>query len=245
MNIRGFLKTSLNEWEGRITSVVFLPRCNLRCRYCHAGDLVENPEELRAIPLDEITGYLREQEGWIDAVAVTGGEPTLHGDELGELLGTLQACGPDTILETNGTRPDALQTLLDEGLIDALSMDYKAPLEPDAYRNVTRREVDVDDIRRSLDFIMDRAPEYEFRITVVPGLVGPDELERMTPAVEGARKVALQNFKPHLSMDPSLRDVTPFEPEEMDEMQEMVAEEVERCVVRGRERGLAAAASDT
>jgi len=244
MNIRGFLKTSLNEWEGRITSVVFLPRCNLRCPYCHAGDLVESPEELRAVPLDEVTEYLQEQEGWIDAVAVTGGEPTLHGEELRELLRTLQDCGPQTILETNGTRPDELKALLGDGLIDALSMDFKAPLEPDAYRRVTRRKVDVQDVRRSLEFIMERAPEYELRITVVPDLVGPGELERMAPAIEGARKVALQNFKPHLSMDPSLREVTPFGPEEMDEMQQMVADRVERCVVRGRERGLAAAAND-
>jgi hypothetical protein len=74
--------------------------------------------------------------------------------------------------------------------------------------------------------------------------VGPDELERMAPALEGARKVALQNFKPHLSMEPSLRDVTPFTPEQMDEMQEIMADVAERCVLRGRDRGLAAAAED-
>ena len=244
MNIRGFLKTSLNEWEGLLTSVVFLPHCNLRCRYCHAGELVESPEQLRPIPLDEVTGYLRQQEGWIDAVAVTGGEPTLHGEELHELLGTLQACGPDTILETNGTRPDELEALLDAGLIDALSMDFKAPLDQEAYREVTRREVDVEDVRRSLNMVMDRAPEYEIRITVVPGLVGPDELERMAPALEGAEKVALQNFKPRLSMDPSLREVTPFGPQEMDGMQQIIEDIAERCVVRGRQRGVAAAAND-
>ena len=244
MHIRGFLKTSLNEWEGLLTSVVFLPRCNLRCPYCHAGELVETPEDLEPVPLDDVTGYLREQEGWIDAAAVTGGEPTLHGDELRDLLQTLQNCGPDTILETNGTRPEEIGSLLEDGLVNALSMDFKAPLEADAYREVTRREVDVGDVSRSIELIMDRAPEYEFRITVVPGLVGPAELERMAPVLEGARKVALQNFKPHLSMDASLRDVTPFAPEKMDEMQEMVAEFAERCVLRGRERGLAAAAEE-
>jgi len=244
MKIRGFLKNSLNEWEGRISSVVFLPGCNMRCRYCHASELVNRPDELRAFPVEEVTDYLRRQEGWIDAVAVTGGEPTLHEEELRDLLRTLRDCGPETILETNGTRPGELEKLLDEGLVDALSMDLKAPLNHEDYNAVARREVNVDRVRRSIDLIMDRAPEYEFRITVVPGLVGPAELERMAPVLEGARKVALQNFKPHLSMDASLRDVTPFAPEKMDEMQEMVAEFAERCVLRGRERGLAAAAEE-
>ncbi len=208
------------------------------CLAATCGAATVTPEELPAVPREDVTGYLRRQEGWVDAVAVTGGEPTLHGEELDGLLADLQDCGCETILETNGTRPGELDRLMKRGLMDALSMDFKAPLTTKDYRRVTQRKVDVDKVHASIELIINSGLEHEFRITVVPGLVGHDELERMVPLLEGAGKVALQNFKPDLTLDPELREVKPHMPGAMDEFRELFEGVAHRCVLRGRQRGL-------
>ena len=92
MEIKGFQENSLLEWEGKLSCVLFLPRCNLRCRYCHAGDLLD-PEGTESIPREKILAYMRRQKGWLDGAAITGGEPTLHGEELRELIEDIRDAG--------------------------------------------------------------------------------------------------------------------------------------------------------
>ncbi|MCD6417066.1 MAG: anaerobic ribonucleoside-triphosphate reductase activating protein [Planctomycetes bacterium] len=245
MEIKGFIKSSLLEWEGRLSSVLFLPTCNLRCRYCHAGDLVLHPERLDTVPLTEVLEYLRQNSLWLDGVAITGGEPTLHGPELLDLTGRIQDCGMMALVETNGTRPEWLRKLIEGGRVNALSMDVKAPLESEAYRRVTAVDVDVDAIRQSIEIIRGSGLEYELRITLVPGLVGKEELERMLPVLEGSRQIALQNFRPDDCLDPELEKTTPYQPEEMDYFARMCEGACERCVVRGRDHAVRAAKSPT
>ena len=243
MEIKGFQENSLLEWEGKLSCVLFLPRCNLRCRYCHAAHLLD-PAGTESIPREKILAYMRRQEGWLDGAAITGGEPTLHGEELRELIEDIRDAGLRVMLETNGTNPDLLRGLISEGLLAAISMDVKAPLDPERYAAVTRTEMDMNALRKSIETIKESALEYEFRTTVVPGLVGPAELERIVPELEGARALALQNFQPDHCLDTALHDVAPFSPDEMDEMAQIAGPYVERVIVRGRERGVIHAAED-
>jgi len=243
MNIKGFIRNSLIEWEGKIVSVVFLPYCNLRCRYCHAGHLIVQPEQLDTIDRREVLDYLTANVGWLDGVAITGGEPTLHAEELIDLIQQFRSCPMQVMVETNGTNPDMVQRLIRDGLVEALSMDLKAPLTPEDYRRVTDADVNVEDVARSVQIIKASGVVHELRVTVVPGLVGRDELERMLPVLEGAQKVALQNFKPDQCLCPQLRSVTPFAAEEMDALQQLVAPIVGRCVVRGRDHAALARSS--
>jgi len=273
MDIKGFIPTSLIEWEGKIASVLFLPNCNLRCRYCHAGQLVCHPDQVDTIPRQEVFDYLRGQRDWLDGVVITGGEPTLHGEDLRELIGQVhwldgvvitggeptlhgedlreligqvRAVPLDVMIETNGTRPEWVGRLLTEGALAAVAMDLKAPLTAADYARVTAAEVDVNDVRQSLRLIRDSGLPHEFRITLVPGLVGRDELERMAPELDGADVIALQNFKPELCLDPALHKVTPYPSEELDALAEIVRPHARRVVVRGRDAAaLAAARPDT
>jgi pyruvate formate lyase activating enzyme len=234
MDIKGFIESSLLEWEGKIASVLFLPGCNLRCRYCHAADLVLRSEELETIPPDVVLSRLRRQVGWLDGVVITGGEPTLFGDELLALIRDVRRVPLQVMVETNGTRPECVQRLMEDGLVEAIAMDLKAPLGPEDYARVAGTGVHVEDVRRSLDLIKRSGLSYELRITLVPGLVGWQEVQRMLPDLEGARQVALQNFKPELCLDARLRTLAPFAPEELDAFQKAVSQVAERCVVRGR-----------
>lgn len=235
MEIKGFVESSLLEWEGKIASVVFLPGCNLRCHYCHAAHLIIHPERLESIPRRQVLDYMGRQTGWLDGVVITGGEPTLHGEELLDLITDIKSFPLDVMVETNGTRPEWITRLIEGGFIEAVAMDFKAPLTPEDYERVCGAEVNLDDIRRSINIVKQSALPYEFRVTLVPGLVGQDELERMLPDLEGARQIALQNFKPDHCLSEQLRRVTPYSPEQLDLFERIVAPVTDRCVVRGRD----------
>jgi len=235
MEIKGFIESSLLEWEGKISSVIFLPRCNLRCHYCHAGHLIIHPERTESIPRERVLGYMRRQSAWLDGAAITGGEPTLHGEELLDLIREIRALRLQVMVETNGTRPEWIGRLINEGLVEALAMDVKAPLTAEDYRRVCDVDVDVEDVRRSIDLVKGSGLPHEFRITLVPGLVGEDELRRIMPDLQGARQIALQNFQPEHCLSAELRDVIPYAPEELTAFERITAPVARRCVVRGRD----------
>ncbi|MGC1401997.1 MAG: radical SAM protein, partial [Thermodesulfobacteriota bacterium] len=109
MEIKGFIETSFLDWPGKICAVLFLPSCNLRCPFCHNHELVLHPELLSPYPWDHIQKRLLALRSWLDGVCVTGGEPTLHPD-LPELLGQIRHLGLLVKLDTNGTRPEVLDS---------------------------------------------------------------------------------------------------------------------------------------
>jgi len=78
IGIKGFLEASFVDWPGKVAAVLFLPRCNFRCPFCHNHSLVENPEGHEDIPLTYIMARLAELGGWVDGVCISGGEPTIH-----------------------------------------------------------------------------------------------------------------------------------------------------------------------
>jgi pyruvate formate lyase activating enzyme len=242
VEIKGFIPNSLIEWEGRIASIVFLAGCNLRCRYCHAHHLILNPRNVERTDSEQVFRYVRRQGRWLDGVVITGGEPTLHGEGLVDLVSRFRELDVPVMVETNGTRPEWIGRLLRDGLLEGVAMDLKAPLTCTDYRRVAGVEVRIEDIRNSIIAVRTSGLWHEFRLTVVPGLVGPDELERMAPELEGARQVAIQNFRPELCLDPALREVAPFKAEELDELARIVQPFVGRVIIRGRDNAALCAA---
>lgn len=210
IEIKGFLEISFLDWPGKLCSVVFLPRCNFRCPYCHNHPLVLHPDRYVSISLREILKRLRSFRGWIDGVCVTGGEPTLHPD-LPALVQRIKQKGFLVKLDTNGTNPEMLEHLIDEDLIDAVSMDVKAPLDRFHYRRVTGVRVDLDSILRSIDILKRGHVEYQFRVTVVPGLHGEKEVRAIGRVLKAGPRVVLQNFNPENPLDESLKSIAPFE----------------------------------
>ena len=210
IEIKGFLELSFSDWPGKLCSVVFLPRCNFRCPYCHNHPLVLHPERYASIPLGEILRRLRSFRGWIDGVCVTGGEPTLHPD-LPDLIQRIKRQDLRVKLDTNGTNPEMLERLIEEGLIDAVSMDVKAPLDGFHYRRAAGTRVELDSILKSIQILKEGNVEYQFRVTVVPGLHGEEEVRAIGLALKAGQRVVLQNFNPENPLDESLKNVTPFE----------------------------------
>ncbi len=229
--IRGFLENTLIDWEGRLAAEIFLPGCPFRCGYCHARHLVEPQPGDESIPLEAVLDNVREQNGWLDGIVISGGEPTLH-DDLPELIGAFRDEGLAVKLDTNGSNPEALARLLRHGRLDCVAMDVKAPLDH-RYSEVARVPVDLAAIRRSIDLLMHSDIEVEFRTTVCPGLVEEDEILAIARAIQGARSYFLQKFRPVNCLDRSMERLKSPNQDQMRAYCRIAAPYVERCVVRG------------
>ncbi len=125
MTIGGFEKFSLNDYPGKTAAVIFTQGCNFRCRYCHNPELVLPEKYAKAIPLDEVYKFLESRTGKLDAVCITGGEPTQHAD-LGEVIKKIKKMGFLVKLDTNGSRPEMLEEIIKEGNVDYIRHGYKS-----------------------------------------------------------------------------------------------------------------------
>jgi pyruvate formate lyase activating enzyme len=221
--IKGFLETSFLDWPGRIVSVVFLPFCNFRCPYCQNSTLILQPHLLKTIPESYILKQLEAFEGWIDGVCITGGEPTLHRS-LPDFITIFKRRGFLVKLDTNGSSPSMLKSLLDKDLIDCVAMDVKAPLEDDLYARLIGVTFDVNTLKESIEVIRNSSIETIFRLTVVPRLLTEEDIYRVARDLAPVKKFILQQFSPENSLDPHLRKITPWPQKELDRVQHRVDE---------------------
>lgn len=230
--IRGFIESSLIEWEGMVASVVILQGCNLCCPFCHSHNLISLDMPREVVPLEEILDFLQKRRDWVDGVVVSGGEPSVH-PELPEFLAAFKSRGLAVKLDTNGTAPGMLSDLVDMGLVDYLAMDLKAPLNQEAYNAAAGREVDFAGVQRSIELILRERVDYEFRTTVCPAFVRLDDLPGMAEAIAGARRYILQQYVPETALLRELRAVTPYPKGQLIEASRALEGTVRRCYLRG------------
>ena len=231
MKIIGFIRTSLLDWDGRVAAVLYLPGCNLRCPFCHNREIVESPGSMEEVPLEEVEEYVRDNAEFLDGVVVTGGEPTIHPDLPG-LLSRLKALGTKVKLDTNGTNPDMLQDVLEAGLVDYVAMDIKAPLD-EKYDDLAGVPVPLEKVKRSIEIIRASGVDHEFRTTVVPVLLAPGDVERIAAYIGGAKKYAIQQFRPGDTLNPNLGAVKPYPRGTVLSMAESAKRYVRKVVIRG------------
>ncbi len=229
MRVAGFLKTSLLDWDGMVSAVLFLPGCNFRCPFCQNADLVMG--ESGKVDMEAVETYLVEHSDFLDGVVITGGEPTLQPDLL-QLIKWLRGLGMKIKLDTNGTRPEVLDDLLGAGLVDYVAMDVKAPLD-NRYTSLCGVEPDLGAIHRSIDIIMSSGVDYEFRTTVVPILLKEGDVEDIARAITGARKYVLQQFVPGTTLDPKLSLLDPYTGQRMLDMAKLARKHVRKVLLRG------------
>ena len=230
VEIKGLEKFAPKDFPGHISSTVFLAGCNFRCPYCHNADLVVRPETLAGIPMDFFLAYLDSRKGWLEAVCVTGGEP-LREPELEDLLTVLKGRDLLVKIDTNGSFPDKLEGLIRAGLVDWVAMDVKAPIH--RYAEVTRSKVNAETIERSIQILRDSRVSSVFRTTVVPGLVGEDDVLRIARWLKGARIYQLQQFSPVGTLDPDFGKVAPDKPEVIRRMAEIAGPYFDEVRIEG------------
>ena len=193
MHLKAVLHASIIEYPQHVADVLYVGSCNFRCPFCYNVDLVTRPDELPDLVTDQVLRDLQARAGFIDGVVVTGGEPTLQ-DDLLEFLSQLRAMGLGVKLDTNGSRPDALQACLERGLVDYVAVDLKS--SPARYSAAAGVTVDLDSVRRSVDLLLCGKVAHEFRTTVVPGLVELEDVQAIAAWIAGARAYYLQAFRP-------------------------------------------------
>ena len=227
MRIGGLEKCSLIDYPGKISAIVFTIGCNFRCSYCHNPELVESTAAV--IPEEEIFAFLSKRTKVLDAVTVTGGEPTIHHDIL-EFLKRIKALGYLVKLDSNGTNPHTLTEAINAGIIDYIAMDIKAPLP--LYPNVIQRPVDVEALRESIRIIMESGLDYEFRTTVERSLTNEDDIRGIGEAIKGAKIHYLQKFVPTKTLDLAMMDGRTYSDAEFEHFRTLMEKYVTKCVVR-------------
>ncbi|MEM0466026.1 MAG: anaerobic ribonucleoside-triphosphate reductase activating protein [Candidatus Thermoplasmatota archaeon] len=229
MKIGGLQKTSFIDYPEYISAVVWTVGCNFRCPFCYNKDLVFGRSQL--LPEEEIISFLQKRQGMIEGVVISGGEPLLQ-DDLSGFLQKIRKLGFLIKLDTNGSLPDRLKVLLDDGLVDYVALDVKAPKKK--YPSVCGCEVDVSNIQTSMDLIRKQAPEYEFRTTVVPSLLNKEDIIEIAHWIAGAQQWYLQQFKvfpPLVSSE--LEKINAYDRQFFDELIVAVQPFIEKVVVRG------------
>ena len=235
MEIKGFIGVSLVDWDGKVSSVIFLPGCNMRCPFCYNTKLVLNPKEMPTISFEEIQNYLKKHEGWIDGVVITGGEPTIQED-LPILCEEIRKMNLAVKVDTNGTNPSMIRNLLEKGLISYVAMDVKAPFTEDAYSKASG--VNTATLLKSIDetigTLLESEVEYEFRTTLVPTMHGASDIEKICEKIKGCRKYVLQNFKVDVeTIDSNFQNLKPFSNAEVENLFKTAKNLIPNTVLRG------------
>lgn len=190
MEFVGIDKMSLLDYDDMVSVVLFTPKCNFRCPFCHNGLTVLDSEE--TIRFDDIIAYLKSRKNLIDAVVITGGEPTLM-PELKERIIAIRELGFKIKLDTNGSNPDKLKDLVESHLIDYVAMDVKNSL--DKYAETTGVPcIKEENIVSSIEYLKLNKVDYEFRTTIVDEYHTTESIKQMAVLLKGAKKLYLQKF---------------------------------------------------
>ncbi len=202
---------SFNEVPGKSVAVVFTGGCNFRCPWCQNRDLVLRPETLPSISEEEVFSAVERRRGWLDGIAITGGEPTLQTD-LPEFCRRVKQKGLWLSIATNGSNPEVLSDLINQGLVDYVSMDVKAPLAQERYKAVTGvdDEAAFESVLRSIELLRNSQIDHEFRTTLVPELLTPEDVIGIANSLKGAKKYAIQQFAPQSTVDPRFERMAPW-----------------------------------
>ena len=197
MKLYGLQKMTLLDFPGRVACTVFLGGCDVRCPWCHNYELAVGSAE-PVMDEEEFFAFLKKREGLLEGVAVTGGEPCLS-KELPAFLRKIREMGFLTKLDTNGAHPELLEQILREGLADYVAMDIKN--SPGKYLltagltgSEAQQEALLGRVRRSIRLIMELAPDYEFRTTVIRQFHEEQDFAEIGEMIRGARRYFLQSF---------------------------------------------------
>jgi pyruvate formate lyase activating enzyme len=228
MKIQGLEKLSLVDFDGYAAATVFLAGCNLRCPFCQNAALVEG-DVPDCISESEFFAFLDKRSGLLDAVCISGGEPTLRR-ELPDFCRAIKEKGYLVKLDTNGTSPEMLKQLIREKLIDYVAMDVKAPLYD--YESLLLAEPNaVARVKESIELLICGTLPYEFRTTLVSEMIDEKGIADMADLLRGAKKLFLQKFEDRGGNLAEGLTAVPLETAKL--YQEILSKEVEQVALRG------------
>jgi len=236
VKIGGLQKLTLIDFPGRIAATVFLTGCNFRCPFCYSAELVL-PQKIKSQPKilqKELFNFLKNRKGLLEGVVICGGEPTINRN-LAQFIKKIKDLGYLVKLDTNGSNPIMLKTLIDKKLIDYVAMDVKAPKEKYA-RTVGMMKCWTDrmmkNIEKSINILKELKIDFEFRTTLIPNLLKKEDILKIAHWIKPAPKYFLQNFKAEKTIDPKFEKIKPYPQEYLLEIQKAISPFFDVCQIR-------------
>jgi pyruvate formate lyase activating enzyme len=231
MNIRGLFKTSLVDYPGKVSSVIFTGGCNLRCGYCHNPELALNNPSLEKIEDEEVLAFLEKRKGLLDGVTISGGEPAMDRGLIPFLV-KVKSLGLSVKLDTNGFFPRVISECVEKKLINYAAVDVKT--SPEKYPSLTGKDVSFSEILSTLDILKNSSIDYEIRTTCVPGFVTVDDIKKIGESVVGVKRYYLQQFvNIHTLLDSSIKMLTPYTVDYLKELKAEAEKFSDICSIRG------------
>ncbi len=225
----GLQKLTLLDFSGKVACTVFTKGCNFRCPFCHNALLVNKTEESATFSEEEILNFLAKRQGILEGICITGGEPLLH-IELEDFIKKVKRLGYKVKLDTNGSLPDRLKSLVSQNIIDYVAMDIKNCKEKYA-DTAGVKSLDIRAIEESVDFLLSGSVDFEFRTTVVKEFHSVEDIENAAKWIKGADKYYLQAFVD--SGDLIMPGFSSHNTEIMTEMRDIAALYVKNAEIRG------------
>ena len=194
--IYGLEKMSLVDYDGHLCATIFLASCNFRCPFCHNASLVKDAESLASFDEEEVFAYLNARKKMLDAVCITGGEPTLN-PSLEKIIDRIKEMGYLVKLDSNGTRPEVLKNLIEKKKVDYIAMDIKSSEENYLRVAGINNKMLLDKVKESIKILKTSGIDYEFRTTLVKELHKEEDMDGIGKLINGAKRFYLQKFTDH------------------------------------------------
>jgi pyruvate formate lyase activating enzyme len=228
MKIKGLQETTLIDYPDKVACTIFTFGCNFHCGFCHNPELIvdDGRPEIKKV---EIIKFLEERKKFLDAVCITGGEPTINID-LPDFISDIKSLGYLVKLDTNGSNPEMIEELIDKKLVDYIAMDIKGPIE--LYDEIAEVKVDKEKIKKSAEIIKRKMKNYEFRITLVPGLFEEEHVDMIGKWLGSVKLFYIQNLGNEKNLDKKFNSVQPFKKEELERFRELFRGYFEKCYIR-------------
>lgn len=235
MIIAGLQKTTLIDFQDKVSCIIFLAGCNFRCPWCYSSELVL-PLKIAKQPRlqeKEVLDFLRTRQGLLDGVVICGGEPTINKD-LPQFLQKIKNLGFAIKLDTNGSNPKMLRDLVETKLIDYVAMDIKIAPENPVYKDIMMEGITMDNIKESVEFLKRGNVGFEFRTTTVNTVHKKEDFVEIAKWIGGPNVTYyLQNFRAEKTIDPEFEKVTPFKKDFFNEVIKEISPQFKLCQFRG------------
>ena len=229
MNISGIQKLTLLDFPGRLACTVFTTGCNFRCPFCHNASLVL-PGKGEHIDTEQVISFLKKREGILEGVCITGGEPCFQ-DGIEEFIQEVRSMGFLVKLDTNGSFPEKLSSLLEKKLLDYVAMDIKTSKENYLRVCGIKNERLLQNVIESVEILKKSSVEHEFRTTTAKELQTSDDFERIGEWLKGEKSYFIQQYR--ADGDLIGEELTPYEKEELLTFADIMRRYVTNVDIRG------------
>ncbi|MDD2489767.1 MAG: anaerobic ribonucleoside-triphosphate reductase activating protein [Bacilli bacterium] len=189
--IYGINANSFIDYPGEISFVIFTGGCNFNCPYCHNSDIVNKNTKIYSE--EEILNMLKERQKFIAAVTITGGEPTIYGEQLINLIKKIKNAGYKIKLDTNGSNASLLKKIIDSNLVNYIAMDIKNTFAK--YQITAGKKINIDEIKKSINLIENSKIEYEFRTTINKTMHTENDIKEIISYIKDINKYTLQPYR--------------------------------------------------